>query len=312
MNLGDLAFVFKDPCPALTAVQLLIDEGDDPILDTIPWPQMTNLDLLLLPSARCPVEIVSMCPDLRILHFEYDLIFHDINVHPRTFAGFVTSNIESLTIGMDPESDFRFSWAPFFDQVTLPRLSSLTVFSDHVSHPRFEIEDPTPLLDCISRSSSPVTSLTLQYRNLSNEHTYQLLQLVPELEDLTVWESRIHPATLSYARERTAQLFNCLLHDVHSSPKTDKTPRFLPRLRNISLAIPAGDLDVEAFSTAIASRWLPDLDVASRVGVDCIRSVTIEFLNHARGASLPEIGKLVQLREAGLVVNLRPIDRPIH
>ncbi|KAL0566392.1 hypothetical protein V5O48_015628, partial [Marasmius crinis-equi] len=267
--LSDMHFIFEAPCPALNTVYLRYTEGDDPIMDNIPWQQITDLRLDPHPHARSPVKLVSMCPTLKSFYLNYGIeILRDWDFTP--FYGHIMSNIECLTVDIPPEPELRSAWTPLCDQTTLPQLSSLTILSNHVSvsHFRSEITNASPLLNCINRSSCPITSLTLHYRNFSNEETLRLLNLTPKLENLVVWECPVgDTSTADRVKARTVGFLKFL-------GVADETPHILPRLRDFTLAIKASDLDVDVLEKTIATRWIPD----SQSGIDCIRSITIEFL----------------------------------
>ncbi|KAK1235650.1 hypothetical protein PQX77_001115 [Marasmius sp. AFHP31] len=126
--LSDVEFIFEAPLPNLRMLELVFDGMDNSILEGVPLKQLTDLKLQIHPAERSPVEIASMCPNLKSFSFEYDIVL-DI-FETKDFNLNITSNLEFLTVAMNPEASLRTAWAPFFDQTTLPRLSSLTIVSD--------------------------------------------------------------------------------------------------------------------------------------------------------------------------------------
>ncbi|KAL0060509.1 hypothetical protein AAF712_012699 [Marasmius tenuissimus] len=306
-SLSDVEFIFEAPLPNLRMLDLVIDEMDKSILDGAHLEQLTELKLQIHPGERSPVEIASMCPNLRSFSFEYDIVL-DI-FETKDFGLHITSNLESLTVAMNPETGLRTAWAPFFDQTTLPTLSSLTIVSEYTSFPQIEMSDTEPLLECIARSGCPITYLSLKSRTLSNEQTHRLLRLIPGLETLRVWEENLVSFELPHRelKERTKEFLSLLVIDRNSiNPDKTSSGPLLPRLKHLSVAFPSPDRGIDVLYEVARSRSIED----RKMGVDSLQSVEIEYRwDPPKGqGELPEHMQLEDLKERGLDISIRTMD----
>ncbi|KAJ8088370.1 hypothetical protein PM082_022443 [Marasmius tenuissimus] len=168
------AILSSGSCPALRNIEIF-DQIEGRLLDNIPWQQVGDLALygFSKESTHSPLDLLASCPELKSLDLRYEKD-HTRSITNGRFARYsVNSKIESLTLKLTPDSDdAEATWVMFLDQVTLPRLSSLTLYDLHSVE---EIEDPSSLLQCITRSACSITSLTLAFDLLSMTATRRLL-----------------------------------------------------------------------------------------------------------------------------------------
>jgi hypothetical protein len=116
---------------------------------------------------------------------------------------------------------------------------------------------------------------------------------MPALTDLYVEERK--------QRLVTRDFLLWLSVDLDHSP-LESPAHFLPKLRNLALKIPELESEgAEAIRKAVESRWLPDGGVASRIGVECLESVTIQITGEESDSIPTDVFESIQyLRGAGL------------
>ncbi|KAL0061015.1 hypothetical protein AAF712_012188 [Marasmius tenuissimus] len=325
--LASTYILFDGGCPALRAMTIhMLGEQEDIIFQTIPWQQVEDLKLGdFRPNlARSPLYLVTLCPKLISLNLDYNLEVHQPSVDH--FTGHVTSNMESLTLMLKSDyNEAQDTWVEFFDHITLPRLSSLTLQGTYSTH---QFEDISSILQCVTRSACPITSLTLRFNLLSMTENHRLLSLLPSLTTLALYED--WTATYSKLKVKLDRVkdFSRLLYVDSGSPASTtqlETPHLLPRLHQVSFDLPNfhdpktllcplfdSDQGVDGnLYRTVASRWLPDRReaVVPRGGVDSLQSVTIMFANSwRRRPNLPDLAKLRKLGEEGLEVFIRDKD----
>ncbi|KAJ8088325.1 hypothetical protein PM082_022397 [Marasmius tenuissimus] len=258
-------------CPALRAIEIYeLGELEDELLQTILWQQVEDLKLDNCCSTltRSPFHLVSLCPKLKSLNLGGDGGDKQNDYH---FTGHVTSNMESLTLTLMSDYDeARDTWVAFFDHITLPRLSSLTLQGTYHT---YHIEDISSILQCVTQSACPIISLALEFSLLSMTENYCLLSLLPSLTTLALYEHWYEMPFRSPQRDRLGE-FSRLLYVDFNSPET---PNLLPRLQKVlfdlsnlpgpyrslrwTVSSPLIDSNRGADWTlyrAVASRWLPD------------------------------------------------------
>ncbi|KAJ8088329.1 hypothetical protein PM082_022401 [Marasmius tenuissimus] len=335
-----LGHIFDCSCPALRSIDIKYLEGqEERLLDIIPWGQIE--DLVFANPEPSPLDLVSLCPKLKSLDLSQRLQdWRHIPYHDHQ----LTSNLESLTLTLAYEpSDAWSIWAPLLGHITLPRLSSLTLYHIHQT-----INNASPLLQCITRSKCAITSLVLTCDMLSLKDSRHLLSLTPWLTTLALHEKPGHGNPLDRMRDFLGLLYvkQSTVGPDSATPTTveGETVHVLTRLQHVSLGLSnplyasmfGSDSDSDSDSEdegegenrddpfrsffdsnrdaddmtvykVVASRWLPDRREAVRVGVVCLRSVTIRLtLESGPGGltscDLPDLERLRELGEEGLEV----------
>ncbi|KAK1235786.1 hypothetical protein PQX77_000975 [Marasmius sp. AFHP31] len=318
------AILSSSPCPALRNIEIEFGETESPsLLDIIPWQQVGDLTLIGFSTdmewTHSLLDLLASCPELKSLKLHYNK-YHARSVTNGRFTRYsVNSKIESLTVTLTPNpDDTEESWVTFFNQVTLPRLSSLALSDLHKAK---EIEDASSLFQCITRSACLITSLTLPFELLPMTANRHLLSLMPNLTAFTL--SEYFPKTGSRPRlDRTRDFLRLLSVDSNSatsaSTETGTRP-LLPRLQHVSFDLwcfqdPDNTFFPSLFESArsaemtlyraVASRWFPDRAMAALSGVNCLQSVSIKFRANQGCHDLPDLERLRKLGEEGLEVFL--------
>ncbi|KAJ8079469.1 hypothetical protein PM082_013807 [Marasmius tenuissimus] len=330
-----LGHIFDCSCPALRGIDIKYLEGqEERLLDIIPWGQIE--DLVFANPEQSPLDLVSLCPKLKSLDLSQRL---QDRQHIPYHDHHLTSNLESLTLTLaDEPSDARSIWEPLLGHITLPRLSSLTLYHIHQT-----INNASPLLQCITRSKCAITSLVLTCDMLSLKDSRHLLSLTPWLTTLALHEKPGDETPLDRMRDFLGLLYvkRSTVGPDSATPTTveGETVHVLTRLQHVSLGLSnssyafmfdsdsedegEGENEDDSFRSffdstrdaddsmtvykVVASRWLPDRREAVRVGVVCLRSVTIRLtLESGPGGltscDLPDLERLRELGEEGLEV----------
>ncbi|KAJ8079467.1 hypothetical protein PM082_013805 [Marasmius tenuissimus] len=312
-TLLSLAHIFGYPCPALRTIKigcLGVQEGHTQLVDILPWQQIESLVLPYLNTnlgARSHLDLVSFCPELKSLNILQDTVTQNKRIPDNRYH--LTSNLESLTLTLVPEPSTLFTWVPLIDHLSLPRLSSLTLYHVHPS-----LKDASPLFQCITRSACPITSLTLAWDAFSSKDNLRLLSHTPQLAALTLFGPRSSPQL-----DRTQDFLRILYNS--TTPTIEREiPRILTRLQHLTFGLylpqrgydffrslfdSSRDIDDITVYRTVASRWRPDRKVDVQAGVGCLRSVTIELPIKLKGSDcrdVPDLEKLRDLGEEGLEV----------
>ncbi|KAJ8088364.1 hypothetical protein AAF712_005242 [Marasmius tenuissimus] len=293
--------IFADSCPALKAIELhsFRDEDFDAIGIRVPWHQVEDLRVsgAVVPRMFAIVELVSLCPNLTSFHYSYpNYAARSDNPANDAAANNLTSNMKTLSLPSSPGNDHHHAWVTFLDHFTLPRLSSLTLTAQ-LSGSRGECGDLSPLLQCISRSSCSITTLTIVTNNLTGAQYRELFSLMPWVTSLTVAPERGRPIL---------ELLDLLLVD-NSTTDGETSQHLLPRLRNLVVTGYLYDLNSDQFERVfdrlyqvVKSRWTP-----SAAPQKSLRSVTIPVRPFSREETAidresPGLEKLRELGEQGL------------
>uniref|UniRef100_A0A0W0F748 F-box domain-containing protein n=1 Tax=Moniliophthora roreri TaxID=221103 RepID=A0A0W0F748_MONRR len=172
----------------------------------------------------------------------------------------------SITAAQPDEAYCAFKYS------TLPQLTSLemsctTGASD--ADIAWKDWDEVHVADFFVRSACALISLSPQYVPTSDDQLLHFLRLMPSLESLQLEESTNSQSN----RTITGRFLNRLAIDYQ-----DMSPPFLPRLRRIKFIMHEDGLVEAVLPKTLASRWIPDDQYASEVGIDCIKSIDIVFI----------------------------------
>ncbi|KAF9259391.1 hypothetical protein L218DRAFT_1079900 [Marasmius fiardii PR-910] len=230
--------LFTD-CPALRSISLgpyIFPE------EPLPWQHIRNMTLEVHSHPQSQLSLLpclSKCSNLDSLV----LYLYDPDL---TFGGVenVSTNIRSLSLFVDE----NFGSSPsLFRQVAFPRLSTL-----HIAPLKLEDRywrNATPLINLLTASQPPITSLYLTRLSLPSKQCLEVLKVMPRLETLHITEhngprypdSR-HNITCTW------ELFDGLvIHLENDHP-------LLPKLRHLSITIHRHGLDLDALYDAVSSR----------------------------------------------------------
>ncbi|KAG7092651.1 hypothetical protein E1B28_008988 [Marasmius oreades] len=250
----------------------------------LPWKQLKKLDLDIGTDHRdynpFLVPVLDLCPQLDTLS-----LFISYTGYPLGDP-IVHSRIQRLQLrSVRSASDF-FS---IFRRFSFPSLSTL-IIGGHSYAWNINIE---PFRDFLVRSSCIITHLDLGPRPASDEKVLSLLQLLPSLVSLRIEEWRPPP----YIHINHQALLNEIITPKFLSALSFTDPPLIPRLRDVTFALHGRSLNEEALVTSITSR---SPGKATELGVECLRSLTVEILDKV---PLSSKSSFQQIRDVGIYVN---------
>ncbi|THV04978.1 hypothetical protein K435DRAFT_774232 [Dendrothele bispora CBS 962.96] len=273
--------------PVLThlAIHLLPDEGG-------PFGALSNITHLELECFRDPTvfNVLDKCPKLISVMFELlhrdDLSAEEIAAlcshPPRHIPSIKAITIEVQDVG--DETDY-YLLPSLLSSLHLPSLVSITL-STFFFGP-FLRRGALEAFRCFFKRSCAVTSLTLsKLDRISDEDTISLLELVPALTKLTIYEPISRSDGLPhYITCRFLQRLSS--YDLDRTARTTLTARrlLLPKLEHLSLTVLgktflAEDQElVKLFVNVILSRWFPRRDLEQDYGVESLKYVKLHVVN---------------------------------
>ncbi|KAF5356628.1 hypothetical protein D9758_008255 [Tetrapyrgos nigripes] len=255
----------------------------------LPWKQIRSLQIRFstLPIA---LQELSSAPE------SIEVELHCCNLRTQRNATHITHDLRSLSIVVDTEDPDVHHW---FDWLTLPRLTSLTIAGDKIKRPSYRsVDDSFPSF--LSRSSCTITSLSLVDLPISDVDAIVLLSLLPLLSSLTIHEHEARPFKNSII---TARLLDALVVD-RNNIFSDRRPSSLhtKRLQSLDLRLHA-TLPAKAISQVVESRWTSDAEYSAVVGVDDLRTVKVLVLRSTNRTVLDVdelLNSLDWIKRAGL------------
>ncbi|KAK7043021.1 hypothetical protein VNI00_008759 [Paramarasmius palmivorus] len=276
-------------CPALTTISIR-PECPLTLASMLPWGQIRHAKISNS-FTNDGISFLKLLPNLdsiELVHFGDSL---------SSYRGEpVVLSAKQLSV----VTHLRHDMACSVQNVTLGQLSSLRIdgCKDDCADKGdgdWKQWDEKPILDFIRRSGCSITSLTLQWVPITDEQLLRFLKLTPELENLCLEEYKIisnEPSPTNSIVTPTLLGALTIDHQGTSSP-------FLPRLNHIRFAV-HDDLDQEALSKALLSRWNPDRAYAEEIGVDCIKSVDIVFIDENEEPVEALVSKLQWMGDVGV------------
>ncbi|KAF9072049.1 hypothetical protein BDP27DRAFT_1320996 [Rhodocollybia butyracea] len=166
-----------------------------------------------------------------------------------------------------------------FSSFTFPSLSRLVISSD-TDYPYQGAWPKATLASFIRRSSCNLTKLEVENVSVSDIDLIAALKLMPSLANLHVDDS---PTELNPSGSA-----------------------LVPKLRELQLKFNGLEFDDSAFINMISSRWLPDAQYASGIGLSCLRVVTLRF--NSRAVNQAVYRPLDYLDKAGMMVVVLGMD----
>ncbi|KAK7037823.1 hypothetical protein VNI00_010784 [Paramarasmius palmivorus] len=296
---GFRAFNLFNNCPSLHSVSLYC-QYDVYEHFGFPWSQIRSLQFRDTDSNEA-LSQMSLCSNL---HSAELLCIGDTPHYERHI---VDNNLRDLFVMVNRPEDV----SAVYGALTLPRLSSMRLEGTNprenaVRRSEWARWDERPLQDFMLRSSCPLTSLSLKWLKITDKQTISLLQLLPSLQSLTIEEyHQFRIIRDSDNRIITSALLDKFAIDytVLSSPST---PRFLPHLTDLTLAMHPDTENRQALLNAVATRWLPDQEFAVEIGVDCLRSLKLELIE-PEDADYESFGYLQCFRDVGMRTSISHI-----
>ncbi|GAV99575.1 hypothetical protein LENED_001039 [Lentinula edodes] len=105
-----------------------------------------------------------------------------------------------------------------------------------------------------------------------------LLECVPSVQELTIRD----PPLIGKILKHSPPVSKHLCHSLNPN-LSDKNIPILLCLRSLTLKSRSKNFDSEEFISTVRSRWLPDVDAASKVGIQCLRSIELYFRHPFQG-----------------------------
>ncbi|KAF9065133.1 hypothetical protein BDP27DRAFT_1332337 [Rhodocollybia butyracea] len=168
----------------------------------------------------------------------------------------------------DPLADIAFS------SFTFPSLSCLAI----VGSDELPYEGAWPkatLAAFLRRSSCNLTEFEVKSVSVSDIDLIAALKLMPSLMNLYIDDTHggddpMSPITSRFIRS---------LHGLHWTELRPSGSTLVPKLRELKLTFDGSQFDDSLFIEMVNSRWLPDTQYASGIGLSCLRVVTLRFNN---------------------------------
>ncbi|KAK7043009.1 hypothetical protein VNI00_008747 [Paramarasmius palmivorus] len=234
---------------------------------SLPWQQVRTLQLCRQVSFYA-MPVLSLCHNVENLEV---FSIGDVDGRPVYQGHQISPSIRRLSILEIVEED---EFSCIFRNTTLPQLSELQIVGEDecgIPSREWKVWQEELVLDFLTRSSCSITTLNLKCVPISDAQLIRLLQRIPSLKSLSLEEYR--RSMESTHRIFTPSFFDALLLDVQSSESL-----FLPRLTDLRFVADVVDLDDQALSKAIISRWNVKSPPTSNTDVHRIKIIDIVLL----------------------------------
>lgn len=163
-----------------------------------------------------------------------------------------------------------------FPYLTLPVLKTIHLEGDRFQVRRYDWTNFDPFVAFLSRSSCPLTTLSIECLALADLKLVDLLTQLPTLQHLSIDDSYVEPEKSPI----TGQFIESLQVNLAGSLR-GQTNIVVPRLHSLKLNIGALIFEDTSIVDMVASRWIPDrrcsANGVSNVQVDCMREFTVTF-----------------------------------
>ncbi|KAK7043017.1 hypothetical protein VNI00_008755 [Paramarasmius palmivorus] len=252
-----------EQCPSLRTLDF---DTQFPGTFILPWHQIKALEIqscFMEPA----IPILSSCANVD------SIVLHCVGGGHYEAKDNMVSSIQSLTIMADNQQDI----SPIFECATLPHLLSLDIRGLQKEAPgsSWQLFDDTGILDCMKRSSCSITSLRLDWLPIKEEQLVDILALMPSIGDLYL--RRYYSPEEPDCKMFSSAFFMRLMIDHERS--TNMKALFLPRLVGLTVVGLFSSSEEQVLLEAIVSRWLPKRAQVSKVGIDSLKSVTVNTIN---------------------------------
>ncbi|KAJ4495987.1 hypothetical protein C8J55DRAFT_495461 [Lentinula edodes] len=236
-------------------------------------PNLQHLTILDIPLSREDQNLISDPPrklSILSLKIRATRLSSQPKLFQATLLSFIAPSLTALTIGLNE-----------YGLLSKRRKSN------------FEISALAVEL-FLARSKCTLTTLTLDGILMTDVDVVNLLECVPSVQELTVRDPPLIGKTLKHSPPVSKHLCRSLNPNL-----SDKNTTILPCLRSLTLKSRSKNFDSEEFISTVRSRWLPDADAASTVGIKCLRSIELYFRHPFQGTDyLP----LNPIEESGMRV----------
>ncbi|KAK7049394.1 hypothetical protein VNI00_005995 [Paramarasmius palmivorus] len=256
--------LFHD-CPSLTSLKVAnsgpLDHGAN-----LPWRQIKKLEIVNAYEID-GLDLLSRCSNVEQITLERVSGMSEDGVEDEGDGEFshIYHPISKITILAVEEDDVTC----ILKHSTLHELSSLEIQGADDDWDEWDASQEV-IADFLHRSSCHLTTLALSKLPISDSQTISLLYLLPTLTTLSI-EERTGDIC-------TNQVFTSSFLNRLSSVTRMTTHPFLPELAHVKFTLHADELDIGVLSRALTARWVPDTQYALELGIACIQTIDIVFI----------------------------------
>ncbi|KAL0570047.1 hypothetical protein V5O48_011918 [Marasmius crinis-equi] len=276
-----LYILFRDS-PSLRRLELGSDLVfvDESHFD-LPWHQIEDLVIAdsYGPAALALLSLFPRLKGLKMFRAGGGIVGYSGHYHSNT--------INTMTLTGDSQEDVDTT----LQHLTLPDLASLTMCRTDESEHQWKVWAESSLTDFLSRSTCTITSLHLKRLPMTDSQALSLLGLTPALANLEIEDSRTganHIVTGTFLQRLAVNPQTALL----------SAKPLLPLLTKLTLAVRKDSSIEQDIFDVVSSRWIPDREQATEVGVESLRSVCLTIVG--RDADRNKLSFLECFRDAGL------------
>ncbi|KAJ8080304.1 hypothetical protein AAF712_003740 [Marasmius tenuissimus] len=277
--------LFED-CPSLQSFEYKASSPS--IIATVPWHQIQTLKLCNYYSTFA-FDRLALCRNAQ------RLTLHIVG-GGREYRSHIVSSVKDLSLTVHEQVDV----SSIFQYSTLRELANLEIrgLFDEPDE-GYLVWDEAPLQSFLLRSSCSITSLHLQWLPITDEQTASLFLQMPSLTRVHLEEYRTNAGENTIV---TPLLLTSLLVDHGCSSVS--TPPLLPRLTDMSLVVHQAGLNPDALLKVVTSRWIPDEQYATEVGVGCLKSFSLTVMGKDTLTVGEKLAGLLCFRDAGMRMTL--------
>ncbi|KAF9069396.1 hypothetical protein BDP27DRAFT_1421034 [Rhodocollybia butyracea] len=182
------------------------------------------------------------------------------------------------TLKLELRHNWRDSLADVaFSSFTFPSLLCLAIESD-TAHPYRGAWPKATLEVFLHRSSCNLTKFKVKKISVSDVDLIAALKLMPSLINLHIDD---RPAA---SNDQMNPITSRFIRSLHGFVQTELNPSgsaLVPKLQELQLSFSGLEFNDSAFIEMVSSRWLPDMQYASGVGLSCLRAITLRFNKRA-------------------------------
>lgn len=220
-----------------------------------------------------------------------------------------TSELHTLSLQMDRDAWFGIS--TLFDVLTLPAMASLSISHVYPSIIPHGLAWPADAFTSfVSRSSCPLTSLSLKRMPLSEIQLLDVLRSLPLLTNLTIQDTP--PLDLPFPVDRfpvdhtvTDTFIQSMNINSTTSLGSSSSP-FLPNLQHLDLELRGSAFKDEGFVDMVKSRWSPPGSVHEPGQISSLQSVTLRVME--REFDTEKFEALRHLSKSGMKIFISGAD----
>jgi len=236
----------------------------------LPWTQITTLNLDCINHVEV-LKLLQICSHVTNLSL-HSIQFDEANSFNDCSVSVVSNRISSVTLGLSvhPWMIRVSTLDALLSRLTLPSLCSLAIVSaqGEITNSGKESWPIKSFASFFMRSRCSITSLTIQNTPISDTEIISLLRFVPNLRELNICDCSL-PRTVTDKFLQAMHTLNCTNYEA-----TSQIP-LVPRLKSINFRVQDLSFDPAKFIDMVRSRWIPEPEYASQIGISSLKSVKL-------------------------------------